>query len=563
MHLYSSSLLPRSFAFFLMMFYSVIGYVKQEDTGSKSYKLGQVITHKLGGREFEWRFSCNGSDCFIGNFIGGDYWIAPKSVDEKVTIHAVSPEGDENGMMANPGSSPEQGFLKCDEKVLKFYSSSLNLMTSLPSVIKPETSLVKAAKRSAEQACWGKNNKHNCCVDAYDVVTILKKPLENSSQYFRPGFAGDEKRLYQLSDLDLKKIPSIKEISSLPNRPSFEKSGERWHSPYVDHYLSFMGDTGRAFAPGNVIPNYGAEQNKLYLDDLINIFGTESIDLKKSAITGLFQRGLDLYTSMQSGVIWPGGAGQSMGRKPPMVFFATLVNDEQVKANVRGMSSALKKNTQEDVQVRLVPESAGGGGQPIWGNNNDFCAENFYWSQLFNSQQYAGGSKVPIGRGDNKRSCGDPYGWIDGPAGLPGTAYMACCSTGGFIEYVLSLSLMPEMCDVAQADILIKYVNRVLNQGVLTQPDICAPPDSRESLDCRAYKVGSPGCLFYGKTWGPDPAKPGHCIKNATGQKGRFPHLNGEKLEKISNEGKLSQLLRKKMDLNILNACNVDFEQKK
>src|SRR5690606_13577761 len=103
-------------------------------------------------------------------------------------------------------------------------------------------------------------------------------------------------------------------------------------------------------------------------------------------------------------------------------------------------------DTQEDGQIRVIQDASN---VPIWGDRGKACEEDRYWTMLFNARFYAGSPSPSNLAGDNKRTCGDPYGWIDGPAGKPGAFYMACCSTGGYIAYSIAQNLMPELCRVA------------------------------------------------------------------------------------------------------------------
>lgn len=514
---------------------------------------GNHIVRAVGGHEFTWRFDCGGDECLIGQFVGGDYWIAPKMAGEPVILRAVSPSGEEHGLEVNPGHASRQGFLSCQERS---YDSKLNLMTALPLKVKTGSSLVKAYKRADK--CGTKATK-GCCVDSYDVLTVLAAPPEDSGRTaFRPGFAGTEKRIYYLDQFEFSAIPAWKEVSLSRNKTDFKQIHARWHSPYVDHYMGRIGDAGRAFAPMAVIPEYGATQAAFYLSDLLGVMGTEPLESKMPALTGLLQRGIDLYSSWKQGITWPSGAGQQMGRKPPIAFFAALVKDEKIKHEVMAMSMSGRNDTQEDGQIRLISSAAGGGGVPVWGDTLGYCSENFYWTQLFNARRYDGATGPPIGTADNKRTCGDPYGWIDGPAGEPGTFYMACCSTGGFIAYSIAQNLMPELCRVANDPELNSYVRRVTTKGIHSQPDPCAPPDPRESENCRPYKNGSPGCLYYRKTWGPDPKNPGRCIQNGTNgmdQSGRFPKFHGKLLDKIYNEPDMSKYLRGKLGDKVFDNC--------
>ncbi len=526
---------------------------KAADQSVHDAEYATQATRVAGEHIFVWHFNCNGGDCLIGKFVGGDYWIAPKKPGEDVVLESVSPNGEEHGLEINPISPSRQGFLSCQKQT---YDAKLNWMASLPIKVKVNSSLVKAYKRATK---CGTKATEGCCVDRYDVLTVLAvPPIDNGRSAFRPGFAGTEKKIYYLDQFDLTAIPAVNSISRSKYKTEFKQVHSRWHSPYVDHYMSKLGDAGRAFAPMAAMPEYGATQAATFLGDLLMIMGSEPLQKKVPAVTGLLQRGIDLHTSWKQGITWPSGAGQQMGRKPPIAFFAALIKDEAVKYEVMRMSEGRRNDTQEDGQIRLVTRAEGGGGIPVWGDSEGQCREDNYWAQLFSARSFDGATGIQIGSGDNMRTCGDPYGWIDGPAGEPGTFYMACCSTGGFIAYSLAQNLMPDLCKVANDWKLNEYVRRIVRNGIHTAPDPCAPPDSRESAACRPHAKGAPGCHYYRKTWGPDPRRPGMCLRNGTNgteQSGRFPNHHGRPMVEIHNEPGISRYLRQLSGQNVLDNC--------
>ena len=497
-----------------------------------------VIEHVSGGKLFRWEFDCGGEPCLTGQFINGGYWVASKYENQPVVLLSVTPEGIDNGLQANPVYNTKQGFLSCQTDT---YDEPLNLMSQLPYSVPPNTSLMKADKR--EDQC-GTKSILGCCVDAYDVVTVVGVvPENNGATVFRPGFAGNNKQYYSVNDFNWALIPSEAKVSNSSHLKPYNEIVDAWSTPYFDHFMEIVGDRGRAFAPASAIHDYGANQAADYLESLLSVFSEDAFDTKAPAVYALLQRGIDLYSSWEQGVKWPNGAGQQMGRKPPMAFFAALVNSEKVKADVSNMAINNGADTHEDGQIRLIPESEGGGNVPVWGDTQGFCGENNYWSMLFNHKEYDGASGIKIGVGDNKKTCGDPYGFIDGPAGLPGTFYMQCCSTGGFNAFVLAQKMMPALETANNDPVLIEYVRRIKEEGIRTLPDMCAPPDPRETDECKPYKAGAIGCSFYRDTWGPDPENPGQCIANGPGQNGRFPHLNGQELTTPLNEPLISREL--------------------
>ena len=492
-----------------------------------------------------WSYTCNGGACNEGTFLGGDKWIAPKNPGDEIRLISVTTSGIDAGLEINPTNPSKQGFLSCPY-LSSSYSAALDFSSKLPMTVTPNSSIVKASQKAT--GC--QPNGSNCCIDKYEVLTVLATPPPNNgATSFRPGMAGTSKRIFQLADFDFSLLPSDSRVNAAGVKADFSSVEKRWFTPYVDHYMWKLGDAGRSFAPTG-IPDYGATQGATYLSDLIRAMGTESLASKQGALEGLLQRGIDLYAAYEAGIRWPAGAGQQAGRKPPVAFFAALVKDAAIKAEVQALPDNNGNDFHEDGQVQINTAT---GNLPVWG---DSCTEDVYWSNIFYAQNFDGGSGVQIGSGDNTRTCGDPYRRIDGPGGLPGTFYMACCSTGEFISYQLAQSLMPAYCTAAHDPQLSTYTRRVLTAGVHTQPDACAPPDIREPATCAPYAAGHPNCQYYHVTWGPDPANPGDCIRNGTGQTGRFTSRNGYLMPSIYNESPISTLMRQQNGVAILNACN-------
>jgi hypothetical protein len=502
--------------------------------------------------------------------VGGDYWIAPKQVGEAIVLTSVTTGGADAGLEVNPVSPNKHGFLSCvagssNPILASSYDPTLNLATSLPYTVAVNSSLVKATRKTSGCALMTGLPSGDCCIDSYDVLTVLPTaPVNNGIEAFRPGFAGSTKTLYYLSNFDFTVLPSLASVSTAvyfkEHTDDFASVHTRWHTPFVDHYMDKLGDPGRAFVPlgtpsysVSLSNGYGADISSAYLGNLIRgAMGNEPLAVKMPALTGLLQRGIDLYASYKAGIRWPSGAAQQLGRKPPIAFFAALVTDAAIKAEVSALAGGNANLFHEDGQIQL---NAAAGNIPLWGDRS--CTENTYWANVFAEQQYVGGSLVEIGGGDNVKTCADPYGWIDGPGGLPGTEYMEN-ATGPIIGYQVAQSLMSTLCTAANDSHLSLYSRRMLpgGGGIRTQPDVCAPPDPAEAPGCTPFNGGA-GCTFYGVTWGPvNVAIPnGNCILNGPGQIGRFPARNGAFLANIFSEPQIAKVLRL-ADVTLMNNCN-------
>jgi hypothetical protein len=533
-----------------------------------------IVTHTVGATQYTWTFTCAGSTCLAGTFVGGDYWIAPKQVGEPIILISVTTTGTDAGLEINPSTSNTQGFLSCvvgssNPTVAASYVPSLNKAGSMPLTVAVNQSLVKATQKASGcpvLGSYGLNNggTTNCCIDSYDVVTVLPSaPISNGLDAFRPGFAGAAKTVYYLSDFNvaaLAGLPNAAAVTAINNDLSYEYGDDsfsavhtRWHIPFVDHYMQSLGDAGRLFVPlgtpsfsGNLSSGYGADLSSAYVGNMIRrAMGTEPWATKKPAVTGLLQRGIDLWASYNAGIRWPSGAGQQLGRKPPVAFFAALVNDAGIKAAVSALAANGNDDFHEDGQVQVRA-----GGIPIWGDvmGSSCSLENNYWANLFAEHRYDGNVlAVPaLGSGDTVRTCADPYGYIDGPGGLPGFEYMEV-SAGPLIGYQVAQSLMPDLCSAANDPDLSTFTRRLVQFGVHTSPDICAGPDNREPIACSPYTGAN--CQYYGPaapvtpTWGPNGA--GGCIApNGTTTVPRFLSKHHTSMTQIFNEPVIARILR-------------------
>jgi hypothetical protein len=550
-----------------------------------------IITHTVGTTQYTWTFTCGGGPCLSGTFLGGDYWIAPKQVGEQIILTAVTTNGQDAGLEVNPSSTNKQGFLSClasstTPVLAASYDSNLDKAGSLPLAVAINQSLVKATKKTT--GCPAASGGTGCCIDSYDVLSVLPAaPINNGLEAFRPGFAGTTKTVYYLTDFDFTVLPSEASVSSAvyfkEYTDTFADIYTRWHTPFVDHFMQGLGDAGRLFAPlgtpsyapvgakQNLSTGYGADLASAYLGNLIRgAMGNEPLPTKMPAITGLLQRGIDLYVSYKAGIRWPTGAAQQLGRKPPVVFFAATLNGgfAGIKAEVQGLAAG--NAFQEDGQIN---KNVLMGNIPLWG---DPCTEHVYWSNVLYEQLYKGNPSnsllplpIPNPRlywpynyptntelfgGDNSRTCADPYGWIDGPGGLPGTEYMEN-ATGPLIGFQVAQSLMSNLCTANNDSDLSVYTRRIVTTGTRAQPDGCAPPDPRENLSpplpC-SPSGGGTNCNYYGVTWGPaNVASPnGACIPNGLDpitflpQNGRFVERDASLLTNIYSEPQIGLSLR-------------------
>jgi len=272
---------------------------------------------------------------------------------------------------------------------------------------------------------------------------------------------------------------------------------------------------------------YAAYVGRQYLGDLLSTFGTETNTEKQAAVISLMQRGLDIYYHWKEGGRRPPGAGQTKGFYPPLLFWAAANGDgdtvlAEIKTALEGTGGE-----QQFAEIGQFQVNAGTGGAwydhpPVWGvpttnptlyfqppftSLNYQCGESTYWKRYI---QCAPGT---VG----KRTCEDPYGYIDGPPCTAEGSYQNCCSGGNIMATAFASHLMPAMrWGLGSNDRkFLEYMYRAkdgnkipgFSGGTWMSPDPCAPPDE----NCNPTVSGD--CNNYGVTWGPDGS--GDCIKGS------------------------------------------------
>ena len=254
---------------------------------------------------------------------------------------------------------------------------------------------------------------------------------------------------------------------------------------------------------------------------------------KRNATINYVQYGIDLYHMALGGASWPSNGGYGNGRKLPLTFAAVLLATS-------GMKNIVMANTDNSIYHLFGEDGHVAIGQnniPLWGapyDSQTSCSEFVYWRNIV------------LDTGD--RDCKDPHGYIDGGL-IPGGSYQSCCNSKLWKGPALSLHLMPELKQVWNYDSFLDYVDRWVNLGAYTQPDLCAPPtglcingnnvgasctNASESTICTGggtCDLSAKWSADYGVLYGPDGS--GGCILDSDSSDGvgRFPTLHGTNVD--------------------------------
>ncbi|HAS45716.1 MAG TPA: hypothetical protein DCS93_34860 [Microscillaceae bacterium] len=499
---------------------------------------GTSITQNRDGITFTFSFNCDGGPCTYGQFVTGDYWVIPSTPNGIVTITAMTPDGELNPALVNPADVARDASgnpLELKQGLLKAYNTydaSLNLMNQLPYQARGGESIYKAKSQSS--GCGTPAIEIGCIATSTILTVLSEAPPNNGATIFRPPFHGTWKPLYSTTKVKLNRLPRLPQVSNGTNGVIGGPNGyEHWAAPEVEFYHKGFSEFHRAVKPHLAQTPYGTDQAEYMLRDIANLFGQETEEEKRQATYSIIQKGIDNYAVFKMGTPFSTGAGQHLGKKPPIVFFAAMYDDPALLEDVRAISldpkSAQVSYFQEDYQIRL-----GNSGMAIWGDA--FGEIHRYFNRLYP-------------REDRKGTQADPYGYIDGPAGIiyesPAVSrkrnYLSVAA-GPLIGYAFLQHLMPWFKYAAGDPEILLFADRYyagygienFDGGVWTLPDPVAPYDTRES-GCQPPKIlstGITGCSYYGVTWGPDPDDLSKFIGHGgdPNTKGRAPNLHGYKM---------------------------------
>jgi hypothetical protein len=272
-----------------------------------------------------WTFDANYT---TGQFANGDYWvIGPVTIIGITPASTVTEGRTKNGSMLDPtwqDSYVEAGSHQGLDSAIGGWDSTKNvarpdgndLSAGNPLVIEPNHSLLSVISVDAV-------TRYQLSDAA--ILTILGSAPEPNS--FRPPYSGTDKTIkYNVSDLDYSSLSTLTPVASAPNLATAEGWFERpWLS--FHYYMDCV-------HPVNNMPG----RNDLFAERIgegalvLNLNYTNA--QKKTLMIRFVQVGIDLYGILANDGrrIWTANGAQSQGRKMPILFAGTVLNDPNMKA---------------------------------------------------------------------------------------------------------------------------------------------------------------------------------------------------------------------------------------
>lgn len=310
-----------------------------------------------------WTFD---KDYPSGQFCTGDYWVVGpvKIVGITTDLHApgFAPRPGEDGTMVNPGTDARQGY----DNRLTSYDVTLNSGLPNGKPVSKENPLVVTADASVvSMVSWlyksemdtepgtpkfnGGTKAPRPVTRSGAVLTVLKSaPPEGS---FRPAYAGTDKSIkFNISHLDKTKLKNLAPVGETPDPAKMLRQIER---PWIDHVNEYL---GAMIHPSENLPNYGRDLALLMSQAtlLLNVDFAQLPDRpsKDKLLIAVVQFGIDCTGIADNGGGWPANGGHALGRKWPILFAGTILNDPHMKS-----AGTWKTRFQEDEQTFYVSQA--------------------------------------------------------------------------------------------------------------------------------------------------------------------------------------------------------------
>jgi hypothetical protein len=365
-----------------------------------------------------------------GQYANGDYWIVGPvtitSIGNSFHTNGFSPAVGNDGSMINPRAGPSHGY----DSRQGGYSNLLNrylvggapVSSTNPLVLPVNSSLISSVSWLYTVVAGVTNTESGC--PKFDGATGQPRPTTRSMAIltcvsnvppagsFRPPYCGTNKAArFNKNQLDYSKLGSLIPAANAPALTNIEAN---FTGPWVDHVTTW---NGAALHPDSHMPNYGrdlsieiGEAAVMLQMDFSQLPGNPS---KEKLLVEFTQLGIDLAGVADTGGNWHSDGGHFMGRKFPILFAGTVLNDAHMKS-VGSWTNKFQEDQDtfyvEQTNVDITHNSTiwrpdyrapsnryevVNIGLPEWGIRHETFPErdNLNWAatyRLINNQSYAG-----------------------------------------------------------------------------------------------------------------------------------------------------------------------------
>ena len=282
----------------------------------------------------------------VGQFVNGDYYIVGPVTATSISPLPTTSSPYKNGSLLNlPSANGKTGF---DERLDEPYWFDASLRKYAPIALKPGDVLISSISldqtRSVPEVMRS-GDMSLSPVRTMSILTVLGSAV--SSDSFRPSYCDRGQTIYHASNLQRNLLPSLAKPDPA-NTPSLGQFEALFRRPWVDTNR-FLQD-----APAEYMPSYSQRVAFAGSYAALLLMLDFPADQKVNLTNYFVQYGIDLFGCAASGFEgWSAFGGHGSGRKLPIIFAGTLLNDVRMKQ----VSNLYPDKFGEDMQTMYVNQT--------------------------------------------------------------------------------------------------------------------------------------------------------------------------------------------------------------
>lgn len=435
-----------------------------KDTGNPC--TGQQASYTRDGETITFNFQCDGGNCLCGTFTGDwDYWVAPPTPGDTVTITSMTPDPTgsgssyRNGAQYGPTSMDNVNGWDGRSVIHQFGSYSAALSISVPEVVTPSsgTQTVMKAISNTDGTCETETGR--ICLAYVETLTVLDDPPGDT---FRPAYFGTQKTLFAGSLLD---TSFLSELAPVSGSITWDKALAITRSVHPHNFVYAAEQRQGYAAKVNIQSNRGYDAfysnnvNSAMLKMTEEATGAD-VAKKQQLAAQVAQLGIDLWGIHNEGKSdgqgicgpWVPIGGFGLGRFAPLLFGNELLQQSWDTSINTALSTLKGKGCfGETGWVQPISVTSVGKNVPLFGHIEGGGALRTYYTggscNLINENYLTDGGHA---------SCGTP---------LP---YQVCCTHGDLLSAALVIWLTPQVFNnyPSNGDHFLTYMDRARTTGV-------------------------------------------------------------------------------------------------
>lgn len=464
---------------------------------------GNSASYTRQSETIRFTFDCDGGACACGRFANEhDFWVAPNSPGETVTITRMEPDANPTGGVTGGLINGAMDDILTMESNQGFngqihYSSSRTVFP--PYAVDPESVgrpvvLLKSISNPNADPSNRKCNTERMCLLYVETLTVL--PGVPTEPVFRPPYFGTEKPLIPLRDFDASILP---ELQTTAGATSWAEALEvvtsvnlsfisNWNVRERFHPKINTGNASGGY-PGKVAVKFNPALMKLVDQATTARDRADKVLLAKR----IAQVGIDLYYISKNGGgdfggvsaegicgAWVSNGGYGLGKLAPILIASSLLGrEDEWNARLNQVLSTPEGRQCFGETGTIQPPNSAGKNVALFG-----ALSNDLYRVSSSNKSEADAQGLRDASGNDASECV--------------ASYQACCTTGPMLGSAMPIFLIPQVAQSfpENAAHWLEYVDRSRETGVEVGEEFGAYC-SASSFAIRGYSSGYDNAVSY------------------------------------------------------------------